>query len=68
MFDEIAARLRKIKGIEGRVGRDSGEERVKPTFDVSDAEEVFGVKKWRGLDETLEEMVEQFLVLEGRKT
>lgn len=64
-FDELADALRKVPGLEGRVGKDSGEEIAVPRFDTSDAERVFGMK-WRTLNDTMKDTAESLLKLEGK--
>lgn len=64
-FDQLANVLRKVPGLEERVGKDTSEDIVLPKFDTRDAEQVFGIK-WRTLDETMEDTAESLLALEGK--
>ena len=64
-FDELADALRKVPALEGRIGKNSGEQIAVPKFDTSDAHSVFGIK-WRTLDETMKDTAESLLKLEGK--
>jgi nucleoside-diphosphate-sugar epimerase len=63
--DTLAASLRKIPELKGRIGRDNKEEIILPRFDTSEAEEVFGLK-WRTLDDTMRDTAKSFLALEAK--
>lgn len=64
-FDQLAGALRKVPGLEGRIGKDSNEDIAMPRFDTSDAEKVFGIE-WRTLDQTMKDTAGSLLALEGK--
>jgi nucleoside-diphosphate-sugar epimerase len=64
-FDTVADSLRKVPGLEVRIGKNNEEDIVLPRIDTSDAEEVFGIK-WRSLDDTMRDTAESFLKLEAK--
>lgn len=64
-FDTLADSLRKVPGLEVRIGRNNNEDIVLPKIDTSDAERVFGTK-WRNLDDIMKDTAESFLRLESK--
>ena len=64
-FDQLADALRKVPGLEERIGKHTNEDIIMPKFDTSEAQKVFGIK-WRTLDETMKDTAESLLALEGK--
>ena len=63
--DQLADSLRKVPGLEKRIGKNNNEDIAMPKFVTGDADSVFGLK-WRSMDETMRDTAESLLALEAK--
>ena len=63
--DQLADSLRKVAGLEKRIGENNNEDIAMPKFVTGNADRVFGLK-WRTMDETMRDTAENLLALEAK--